>query len=244
MQERHDARIVQGEEPFAFLSCLLGSGGGIGNQRGGKSGEVFLLVRQQSEVVGFFQHVLPESELKHGYFAVQFTQHGLLVLRQVGTSAHEVLVGFFQQFGLFLVQTQFVLLVVQGFYTGKQDGVEADVVAVLGEQGRHFAAQGFHFRTCAGTVLSAENGAHLRQQLAAPVQRRNRILKRRLFRIVANSLNLLYLLFHSLQKGRLVMFNLDFLKRRNTVRGGVLRQERVRFRLRLFVGTALRTHTG
>ena len=135
LQEGHHTGILQGKHPLALQSLLTGRLGGRGYQRGGQAGEVGFVVDDQLVGVRFLKHVLPEGELKQGDAAVQLAQLLLVGLTEVGAAAHKVLVGFFEQFRLLLVQSHAFAVVVHLLDAGKESGVERDVVAMGRKQG-------------------------------------------------------------------------------------------------------------
>ena len=157
LQERHHARVMQRENPFPFHRVGSGCFGSSGNQRFGQACQVFLLVDNQLECIGFFQHILAESKFQHGDLLVQLTQLGLVVGIQVGPSAYESFVGFFQQLLLFLIQTERSLVVINSFHTGKESRVQADIIRMGGEKRIEFLLQLLYLVGGIHTRLSSES---------------------------------------------------------------------------------------
>ena len=227
LEEGHDAGVVQGEDPLAGHAVGLGGLGGCGDEVLGQSGQVFLLVNDQAEGVGLLEHVLSEGELEHGDAAVQLAQLGLTGRVEVGTAAHEVLVGLFQELLLLLVQLFLVLVLIDLLDALEQGGVQADVVAVLGEQGREFLAERLQLVVGVGAVESVEDHADLGKQGAALVQGSHGVLEGGGVGIGDDVLNLGHLLFHSGHEGGFVMLGLDALEGGHTEGGLIFGEEGV-----------------
>ena len=236
LQERHNARVLQGEDPFARHARLLGSLGRVGDQRLGQARKILFLVDHQLERVGLLQHVLAKGQLQHGDLAVQLAQLSLVGLRQVGATAHEILIGLLEKLHLLLVEAQLVFLVINRLDTGEQLRVEVDIVVVFREDRRHLAAQGLHLVVGVDTVLSAKDDLHLAQQGALLVEGDDRVLEGRFLRVVDDRVDLLAALLDALHHRGLVVLKLDLVEWRHAERGRVLREERV---LRLLPGLFL-----
>ena len=205
LQERHHTRIMQREKPFPLHPGCFSCFGRIRNQAFGQAGKVFLFIDHQLKIVCFLQHVLAESKLKHGNAAVQLTQLLLFVGRQIGSATNKILIGFFQQFLLLLVQIEFGLVVINGLHTVKKGRIQADIVTMFRKQRREFAAERLHFVIRIYAVLAIKHGTHPFQQLSALVERDNCIFKIRHGTLFHDRIDLLFLFFHTLQKSRLVI---------------------------------------
>ena len=227
LQERHDAGVLQGEDPFAFHPVRLRGFSGTCDQRGGQSGKVGLIVNDQFESVGLLQHILSEGQLQHGYLAVQFPQLLLVGFAQVRAVTGKALVRVLQQLAVLGVEVQLLALVIDGLHTGEQTSVQRDVIAVGGELGGHLLAQCLQLSTGIGAVQSSEYQLYTTQQSAALVKCHDGILEGGCRGVVDDGVNFFFLFFHSLQHSFAVILNGDFLKGRYTVRGFVLREEGV-----------------
>ena len=228
LQERHHAGVLQSKHPLALQSLLAGCLSGRCHQRGGQTGEIGFVVDDQLVGIRFLQHVLPEGELKQGDTAVQFAQFLLVGLTEVGSAAHKVLVGFFEQFRLLLVQPQAFAVVVHLLDAGKESGVERDIVAVSRKQGRQLLAQGLQLGRSVATVLSTENEGHAREQRAATVESGDGIVEVGHRTLAHDGVDFPLLFLHPLEEGLAVVGHRNLLKGRHAVGSSVLGEERVR----------------
>ena len=104
LQERHHARVVQGEDPLALQALLFRGLGRLYLHVIRQAGKIRLIVNHQLIRIGLFQYVLAEGQLQRRDLRVQLTQLRLICLRQVSTTSGKPFVGLFQQLHLLLVE--------------------------------------------------------------------------------------------------------------------------------------------
>ena len=122
--------------------------------------------------------------------------------------------------------------------------IQENIITVFRQHRRNLCFQRHHFVIGICFCQSKEHTAHTSQNLPAVVQRHNRIFETRFLRIFHNSLDFFILLFNTFQESRLIMFHLDTVKVRCSIRGFKLRQERIARVCRLLpAGTYHTTHS-
>ena len=177
---------------------------------------------------------------------VDFTQTFLLLCIQSGTRTDKFLIIFIQQIMLFGGQLNLssLFLSMNSSHSLIQLLIQENIITVFRQHRRNLCFQRHHFVIGICFCQSKEHTAHTSQNLSAVVQCHNRILKTRFIRVFYNSLNFLILLLNAFQESRLIMFHLDTVKVRCSIRGFKLRQERIARVCRLLTaGTYHTTHS-
>ena len=218
---------LQRDDVAVLLAGLLGVVGQAFQHEVGQAGEQCLVRDVQAVAVGGLQGVLRELQRQQAQFLRQFAVRGLVRFGQVGAAAHEAVIRLLEQHLLFLIQFQFVFLVVHGFYALEEAFVQVDGVGVFRHFGRKFLRQGLQLVVGFRAEEVVERAAHFRQQAARAVQGHDGVLESRCFRIVHYRVDFLAAFLHSLFEGRHVMLYLDFVERDGAVRRVVLTEERV-----------------
>ena len=130
--------------PHLLAQLAVGTGLHERLPRGQLQGYLGAVVEFLAVGVGGFKHVLGETQGERGDALVEFAETCLFLLRHIGAAADEAFVCFLDQTHLFGVELQRLTLVVNGFDTGEELGVEGYVVAVGRKQRRNLFGDGLH----------------------------------------------------------------------------------------------------
>ena len=160
---------------------------------------------------------------------VDFTQTFLFLGIQSCTRANKFFIIFIQQIMLFGGQLNLssLFLSMNSSHSLIQLLIQENIITMFRQHRSNLCLQRHHFVIGICFCQSKEHAAHTSQNFPTVVQRHNRILKTRFIRILYNSLNFLILLLNAFQESRLIMFHLDTVKIRCSIRGFKLRQERI-----------------
>ena len=159
---------------------------------------------------------------------VDLAQFGLLVGRQGGTVAHEILMILFHNADLLVVQTHFVAVLIHIIDTLEEFRVHHNGIAVLGEHGQHLFSDGNHFVVGQALVEVEEHVAHSVENFARFVERQDGVLEGWGFVVIDNCLDFSLLLLDARLKSRHVMLDFDLVERRHLERCRVFGQEGIR----------------
>ena len=177
---------------------------------------------------------------------VDFTQTFLFLCIQSRTGTNKFLIIFIQQIMLFGSQLNLssLFLGMNSSHSLIQLLIQENIITMLRQHRSNLCFQRHHVVIGICFCQSKEHTAHTSQNLPTVVQCHNRILKSRFIRVLYNSLNFLILLLNAFQESRLIMFHLDTVKVRCSIRGFKLRQERIARVCRLLTaGTYHTTHS-
>ena len=177
--------------------------------------------------VGGLEHVLCKAHGERGNLLVQLAEAGLLVGRYVGAVAHEAFVLLLQQPHLLAVQAEAFALVVDGFDTLEELGVQRYVVAVGREQGGDGLLDGVHLVAGVARGKVEEHGADLLQQPAAVFVGQHGVLEGRRLGVVHYGVDFGLLPLHALLEGGQVVVGLDASKVGNFIRRSPCREKGV-----------------
>ena len=147
--------------------------------------------------LGGSEQFLGEGGLQGTEALVHRLQFGLLGCRKLGAGMDELLVIDVEQFRLFRVEIQFGLMIVQILHPLEQLGVKENEVVVGREQRRGLGVRRLEriVRVCA--VDSTEREVRPLQKQARALKRDERVVERRLSRIVGDRQDFALLLGHS-----------------------------------------------
>ena len=246
LEQRSTAGFLQGKYPFTVFSMCLGFLCSPCNDCIRQTGQVFFLIYHQQIIVVVGQHMITELNGQCRKLLVDFTQTFLLLCIQSGTRTDKFLIIFIQQIMLFGGQLNLssLFLIMNSSHSLIQLLIQENIVAVFRQHRSNLCFQRHHFVIGICFCQSKEHTAHTSQNLPAVVQRHNRIFETRFLRIFHNSLDFFILLFNTFQESRLIMFHLDTVKVRCSIRGFKLRQERIARVCRLLpAGTYHTTHS-
>ena len=158
------AGSLEGEEPALFALFLGSQSSGL-NLAFGETAQVGLVGQVELEGVGLLQHVLLKLEGCLTQLHLQARKLLLLFGREHGSVAHEGLIHIVEQ-RLFL-GLQGAMVGVDGPNALPQGFVEHNLVAVLGQYGRHLLGQGVHLVVGVGTEQIEKHVADARQRAVA-----------------------------------------------------------------------------
>ena len=157
---------------------------------------------------------------------VDFLQLLLSLVCKVHAVTGKGLVEFFQCHLLLAVQTALVSFI-NGLYSLEELAVHEDFVAVGGKKliGLVFNLADGRIRICLCEV--EKHTADFSEKLSGKLVCRNGVGKVRSFGIVNDGLDFLLVLLYTFLYGRDIVFCLDLVKRRNSVRSIPVRKERI-----------------
>jgi len=161
LQKRENARIVEGESPFAGLAAFGGGLGGGGDDGRREARQVRGVSDKEGVFVGLLEHIIAEFQSQHGQLLIDRPQLFFAGVVEVGPAADEIAIVLREHHLLFGGQAERGALFINRLDARKEVGVEADVVAVAGEQGRRLLGdllQG----------IAGQGGGHVEEDAADP----------------------------------------------------------------------------
>ena len=158
---------------------------------------------------------------------VDLLEPGLLRVGEQGAVAHRALVELLQEEPLLAVEVELVPLLVHLSHPREELGVELDRVAVRGQPRRDVLLDRLQLVVGVRTAEREEDPRYLVEELARPVERGNRVVEGRRFRVVDDGLDLGVLPSHPLLERRDEVPGSDAVERLDVERRAVVREERV-----------------
>ena len=186
-----------------------------------QTGQIFFLIYHQQIIVVVGQHMITELNGQCRKLLVDFTQTFLLLCIQSRTRTDKFLIIFIQQIMLFGGQLNFsgLFLCTNSSHSLIQLLIQENIIAVFRQHRSNLCFQRHHFVIGISFCQSKEHTAHTSQNLPTVVQCHNRIFKTRFLRVLYNGFDFPILLLNAFQKSRFIMFHLDTVKVRCSIRG-------------------------
>jgi len=147
LQEGNHARLVEGKNPLAGQATLGRCFGSGGDDIGGQTFEVSLIVDDQLVGVGIFENVVSEFKLENSQFLIDFFEAGFLRLVEVGTGPDKILVESFEELTLLGSKREVasITLLIDCLEAGEELRVEIYLVVMLGENRGQVGGDGLKF---------------------------------------------------------------------------------------------------
>jgi len=138
---------VEGKNPLAGQATLGRCFGSGGDDIGGQTFEVSLIVDDQLVGVGIFENVVSEFKLENSQFLIDFFEAGFLRLVEVGTGPDKILVESFEELTLLGSKREVasITLLIDCLEAGEELRVEIYLVVMLGENRGQVGGDGLKF---------------------------------------------------------------------------------------------------
>ena len=226
--ERRVRRHVERKHP-ALQPALLSSQCRSLASRLGQPVELLLLGQVQRVGLLLLQQVLLELQCQHRSLLRQLAQALLAGIVEQRTAAHEPVVARVEQH--LLLRRQPAVAVVHCLDAFKQPRVQPNVVGMLRQNRRHLLRQRVHLVVRLGRQQVEEHRRRAVQKVVVVVllvvNRDDRVVERRLLRVVDYLLYLLVLAAYALHEGLLEVLQADTVERRRVVRRIIRLKKRI-----------------
>ena len=163
----------------------------------GKTGQIFLAIDDDRGCVLFLQNILLELGLQSCQLGIDFLELFLVRIGELRARAHEILVVTFEQIGRFRIEAELVALLIKRLDSREQFRIQKNLVMVRGKFRRHFFIDLLPGRICIAGVEVRKRALGAIEQSAGALEGDDRVVERRLLRIVRDRLDFLQLLAHS-----------------------------------------------
>ena len=208
-QEGEHTCLLEGHGPALFATSLsLGS-----HSLPYKCGQLChlsLIGNVEAESVGCSEHILLKLQRERGEFLGDFPILLLLLVGEVCTTAHEVVIGVLQKFCVLLIEVEALPLLIYSLHPLPERRVEVYIVREGDEFRLHFKCQSLHLVACLVAIEHKEDGRNMVEQCATALHCYDSILEGGSLGIVHNSINLSPCLCQCVVERRHIVFQLYF----------------------------------